>query len=174
MAEACGDTEEILALDRSARRLDKVVANCRRLGLSRVRSEVGDLLVRRPEPMGGVLLDAPCSSLSVLAANPDARWRKTEADIAEQAALQRRLLEAASAWVRPGGRLVYAVCTFSREESSEQRAWFLDRHPEFRLEAAAPGELPERCLGPEGELRVWPGSEGSAGIYALRFRRESK
>ncbi len=172
LAELTGDEREILAIDRSAARLEKVVANAGRLGLSRLRIEAGDVLTLPARPMDGVLLDAPCSSLGVLAANPDARWRRSEAQVAAAAALQARLLAAAARWLGPGGRLVYSVCTFTPEETAGQREDFLAAHPDLHLEPIGPDEVPARFLTPAGELLLLPDQDAGGGSYAFRCRRE--
>ncbi|MBN2170314.1 MAG: hypothetical protein JW819_03205 [Candidatus Krumholzibacteriota bacterium] len=161
-----------LALDASERRLEKVVANRDRLGLNRLRVEVGDLAARPPEPAAAVLLDAPCTALGVLADNPDARWRRTPDQIPALAARQRDLLDAAAAWVAPGGRLVYSVCTLTPEETTARRRDFLSRHPAFRPDPVGPGEAPARLITADGELMVWPERGGGQGGYAARFVRE--
>lgn len=71
----------------------------------------------RPGSFDRVLLDAPCSGLGALRRRADARWRLQPADIADLELLQRRLLAAAATLVRPGGVLLYSVCTITRSES---------------------------------------------------------
>ncbi len=85
-----------------------------------------------------VLLDAPCSGLGVLRRRPDARWRVTEASIGELAALQRELLAAAADLVRPGGCLVYSVCTLTRAETIDVDEWAAQHLDGFDA-VAAPG-----------------------------------
>ncbi|MBC8365989.1 hypothetical protein H8E52_01125 [bacterium] len=171
LAELAPPGTEILALDRSARRMEKVVANLHRLGFSDVKTEVADLLDTPPRPADSVLLDAPCTALGVLAENPDARWRKKESQIAELAKLQTDLLDAAAAWVKPGGRLIYSVCTLTPEETVEQRDAFLERFPAFRLEGIRREEPGGARVGPEGDLMIWPGRGEGSGMYAVRFQR---
>ena len=77
----------------------------------------------RPGAFDRVLVDAPCSGLGVLRRRPDARWRIQPADVGRLAALQRRLLEAALPLVRPGGLLVYSVCTLTRAETAGIDRW---------------------------------------------------
>ncbi len=171
LAEIAPAGTEILALDRSAARLEKVVANLSRLGFSDLRSEAADLLDSPARPCDSVLLDAPCTALGVLAENPDARWRKEPSQIGELAQLQSRLLHAAAAWVKPGGRLVYSVCTLTAEETVEQRDAFLERFPSFRLEGIRREEPGGNWAGAEGDLMIWPHRAGGSGMYAVRFRR---
>jgi 16S rRNA (cytosine967-C5)-methyltransferase len=90
-----------------------------------------------------VMLDAPCSNLGTLARRPDARWRKTPQQISELATLQAELLVAAAAVTRPGGTLVYSVCTISPREGEQQIDAFTQRHPEFS-ETSRRQTLPHR------------------------------
>ena len=71
------------------------------------------------EDAGGfdrILLDPPCTGLGTLRSNPDLRWRVREGDVATLAAAQEAMLERARGMLRPGGRIVYAVCTLSPRE----------------------------------------------------------
>jgi 16S rRNA (cytosine967-C5)-methyltransferase len=93
----------------------------------------------------------------VLRRHPEAKWRVAEPLIAQMAMVQRRLLDTAAARVRPGGVLVYSVCTFTAEEGPEQIASFLQRHREF----ARDGE----------DLHTWPHRDGADAFYAARLVR---
>ena len=70
----------------------------------------------------------------MLAKRADLRWRRTEQQLAEMAVLQGELLEAAAGLLAPGGVLVYGTCTTEPEETTEQIASFLAKHPEFSVE----------------------------------------
>lgn len=91
----------------------------------------------QPASYDGVLLDAPCSGLGVLRRNPELRWRLGSEDIARLAALQCQLLDSCAPLVKPGGRLVYAVCTQTPEETSRQVTAFLKRWPAYRQQKVA-------------------------------------
>ena len=121
-------------------------------------------------PFHGVLLDAPCTGLGVLRRRADARWRKEERDIATMAALQAELLDRAGALTRPGGVLVYSVCSLEPEETDGVVAAFLERTPAFRLEDARP-HLPGGFAGSEPVLRANPYRHGTDGVFAARLRR---
>jgi 16S rRNA (cytosine967-C5)-methyltransferase len=125
------------------------------------------------ESFDGVLVDAPCSGLGVLRRNPEARWRLQPADITVLAERQAMLLARAAPLVKPGGRLVYAVCTVTPEETDRQVATFLARHGDFRLQPLAdsvPGSWRELLDG-QGCLRSWPHRCGLDGFFAARFAR---
>lgn len=122
------------------------------------------------QPFDGVLLDAPCTGLGVLRRRADARWRKDPADIPTMAALQSALLDRAAALTRPGGVLVYSVCSLEPEETDRMVASFLERAPAFRLEDARPF-LPSGFAAAEPVLRATPHRHGTDGVFAARLRR---
>jgi 16S rRNA (cytosine967-C5)-methyltransferase len=142
--------------------------NARRLGLANVVAIVAD---GRSAPLrqGGldrVLVDAPCSGLGALRRRPDARWRVGSADVERLAVLQRQLLERAAACLRPGGILVYSVCTMTAAETVEIDEWLADRHP--ALVALEPPDEPWTSRG-RGALLL-PQAAGTDGMYVLRLR----
>jgi len=161
----------VVAADANGGRLRSVRAAAERLGLAAVvRSCVADG-ARPPFPPGTfdrVLLDAPCSGLGVLRRRPDARWRIRPAAIVELAALQQRLLAASAALLRPGGRLVYSVCTLTAAETIEVDAWAAEHLPHLVAEALP---APWRPHGRGG--LVLPTDAGTDGMFALVLRSEA-
>jgi 16S rRNA (cytosine967-C5)-methyltransferase len=115
-----------------------------------------------------VLLDAPCSGLGVLRRRPDARWRVQPGDVDELARLQRALLAAAAPTVRPGGRLVYSVCTLTPEETIEIDNWAEHALTEFvALERAG---SPWRPHG-RGAILL-PSDAHTDGMFVLVLERQ--
>ena len=110
-----------------------------------------------------VLLDAPCSGLGALRRRPDARWRVQEADVDRLAGLQRDMLTAAAGLVRPGGVLVYSVCTLTAAESIDHPA------PAGWTPLPRPG-APWRAYGDGG--RLLPQDADTDGMTVLRYRRQ--
>ena len=171
------------AVDRSPRKVAQVRAGAVRLGLSHVHTRAGDgaaaLAFSEHGAYDLVLVDAPCTGLGVLRRHPEAKWRVTEDDVSRLAAQQARLLANAARYVslggvrpegvRPGGVLVYSVCTFTREETTEITRGFLAAAPGFTLEPPTDASL--RALAPDGELRLFPHTHGTDAFYAARFRR---
>jgi 16S rRNA (cytosine967-C5)-methyltransferase len=157
----------VVALDVNERRAATVVANAAACGV-RVAVAVAD--GRRPPLAPGscdrVLVDAPCSGLGVLRRRPDARWRVRPADLPALAALQRELLEAAVALVRPGGLVVYSVCTLTRAETEGIDAWLAAAHPE--VAAVPPPGPPWEPVG--RGARLLPQAAGTDGMYLLAGR----
>ncbi|MBI3291565.1 MAG: hypothetical protein HYZ73_01975 [Elusimicrobia bacterium] len=131
---------------------------------------------RFPHMADGILLDAPCSGLGILRRRPELRWQKRRTDVeAHFPHLQDELLDGVANAVKPGGTLVYAVCTNEPEETDQRVIAFLHRHPEFALVHAsfslppAAVELTDRL----GLFRTWPHREGMDGFFAAKLVRES-
>lgn len=112
----------VTALDASAKRLERLRRNLARTGLSAEIVTANALEWEPSAPFDAVLLDAPCTATGTCRRHPDVLHRIGPRQIAEMAELQARLLERASGWLKPGGRLVYAVCSLEREEGEGQVA----------------------------------------------------
>lgn len=123
----------VVGADLRPGRAGLIAENARRLGATTIMSVSAD---GRAAPFAHgtfdrVLVDAPCSGLGVLRRRPDARWRVSEANVGELALLQSGLLEAAVDLVRPGGRLVYSVCTVTEAETTAVADRLEAGHPEL-------------------------------------------
>ena len=107
----------------------------------------------------------------------EVKLRRTAEDVDRLAALQAKLLAQVAHSVKPGGLLVYSVCTLTPEECDEQVQRFLTSHPTFHLERPPPGwALPPAdpdCIDEEGRLRTLPHRTGADGFYAVRLRKEA-
>lgn len=175
LAEQVGQDGRVDAFDLVPRRIEQLRDLVARWGVDgRVRAAVADATGPLPtadETYDRVLLDAPCTSLGLLRRRPEIRWRRTPEDVDERAALQARLLEAAAARVRPGGRLVYAVCTFTDEEGPAQIARFLAAHPTFAVVPPAPGHPAAPYVDATGALRTAPTDAGEDAFYAVALVR---
>jgi len=160
----------VVACDARASRTGLVAANAARLGLANLAAVVADGTSPplRAGSFDRVLVDAPCSGLGVLRRRPDARWRIGPGDIDGLVALQRRLLAAAAALVRPGGVLAYSVCTLTTAETADIDAWLATEYPRFEA-LAAPGP-PWQPLG--RGARVLPQAAGTDGMFLVLLRRE--
>jgi 16S rRNA (cytosine967-C5)-methyltransferase len=150
----------VVAADARPHRAGLVRDNARRLDL-RVPVVVAD--ARTPPFAGGtfdrVLVDAPCSGLGVLRRRADARWRVQPGDVTELAVLQRALLTGAMGVVRPGGRLVYSVCTLTTPETVDIDGWLAEQEPGWR--AVEPPGAPWRPHGRGAWLQPpWADTDG--------------
>ncbi len=171
---------KVTALDRSQDRLRRLKQNLDRLGLI-AEWEAADATIWNGAPgnqkgdFDAVLLDAPCSSTGTLRRHPDVAWLKDPRDIVKLAAAQDRLIDAALRLTRPGGTLLYCVCSLQPEEGPERIAAALARHGDLQrapLDEADVFGLRE-LLTSEGDLRTLPchlATEGGMdGFYAARL-----
>jgi 16S rRNA (cytosine967-C5)-methyltransferase len=171
LAEAMDDRGSVVAVDSNAGRLDLVHRAATRLGLHAVAPVAAD---GRALPFGAgrfdrVLVDAPCSGFGVLRRRPEARWRIEPGAVDELAALQRELLAHAAAMVKPGGRLVYSVCTLTSAETTAVDEWARTALPDFAAEV--PPGAPWRPWG-RGALLL-PQVAGTDGMYVLNLSRSA-
>lgn len=167
----------VVAVDKSGEKLKRLRSEMDRLGASLVKTCRTDL-DGAAESLAGrrfhrVLLDAPCSGLGVLRRNPDAKWSARKRRLSSFARRQDRFLRTAAAMVRPGGVLVYAVCSMEPEETRLVADRFMKERPEFTAEIP-PGVLSEqaaRLLAGDGTLETFPHRHDMDGFFAVRFRR---
>ena len=160
----------VIASDKSLGRLQRLLANERRLETTNVFPFVGDARHPAVAPVDAVLIDVPCTGTGTFRRHPDARWRLKISDLAVMSALQKTLIRAAAKVVKPGGLLVYSTCSLEPEENDEQVDSFLSENPDWILEAPPEGSVaPELLDG--GRLRVLPQRHGTDGAFAARLRR---
>ncbi|WP_120716583.1 RsmB/NOP family class I SAM-dependent RNA methyltransferase [Tsuneonella amylolytica] len=160
----------VTSVDKSAKRLDRLLENLERTGLA---AEVvaADALKWEPgRTWDAILLDAPCTATGTCRRHPDVLHRIGPNQIAEMAELQAALIERATGWLAPGGTLVYATCSLEPEEGEAQTAAVA--LPPLPI---APGELPAGLAPtPEGWLRTDPSmlaeDGGLDGFFAARWR----
>jgi 16S rRNA (cytosine967-C5)-methyltransferase len=163
----------VVAVDLHARKARVIADAAQRLGIGNLEAVAADALL--PIPGAGlssfdlVLLDAPCSGLGTLRRHPEMKMRRTPEDVDRLAQLQARLLSAVQGYVKPGGLLVYALCTLTPEECDEQVQRFLAAQPAFRLEPPPAGFPPDCLEGPF--MRTLPHRTGTDGFFAARLRR---
>jgi 16S rRNA (cytosine967-C5)-methyltransferase len=167
----------VIAVDRSADRLARLEGNLARLGLA-ARCIAADATTwTAPEPADCVLLDAPCTATGTIRRHPDIAHRKRPEDVARMAALQDRLLQAASAMIRPGGALVFATCSLQAEEGPARVEAFLAAHREFARDKVSPAEIGDvaEWRTPDGAVRTlpchWAERGGIDGFFMARLRR---
>lgn len=177
LAQLMGAQGCITAVDRSAARLSLLKEEMQRLGVLNVAPRQWDW-EEGPDPGGigrfdRVLIDAPCSGLGTLRRNPDIKWSASEKELGRHGEIQLRLLERAAACLKPGGVLVYAVCSPEPEETDEVVAAFLARSPSFGIDPD-PGLLPPAAaafLDSRGCLQIYPHVSYMDGFFAVRLKR---
>ena len=149
----------IWATDRNAKRLDTLKRRAARAKLFNYRTALWDGSAKLPTKtkFDGILLDAPCSGVGTWQRNPHARWTTTMDDVRELAATQLALLNHVAGSLKPGGRLVYAVCTLTRSETTAVADAFTTAHPE---------------LEPLSAQFLWPHELDANGMFIAAWRRK--
>ena len=162
----------VLATDVRAAALAEARRRTQRLGLQEIEiaRHDGTQPLTPAARFDGVLVDAPCSGLGMWARRPDARWQITPQTIRSCADLQGRLLDNAARHVRPGGRLVYSVCTMTSAETIEVVRRFEERHPTFEAEAMEHPLQPGVSAHP---LWIWPWDGPCGGMFIARWRNRA-
>lgn len=169
----------IYAFDVSEKRLNNLKPRFKRSGLSnlhiqRITNE-NDIKVKRlAGKIDRVLVDAPCSGLGTLRRNPDLKWRQSSQSIDELKAKQAAILAAAASLLKPGGRLVYATCSFIPEENQTVINEFLAAHPQFGLLNCAELLSQQKIPLDTGEfLQLFPKPHQTDGFFAAALTRNN-
>lgn len=173
-------TGRLYALDVNEKRLNNFKPRQAKSGLSNVHpiliDSENDVKVKRlAGKIDRVLVDAPCSGLGTLRRNPDLKWRQSPQAVAELNQKQAAILASASRLVKPGGRLVYATCSFIRSENQDIVEGFLATHPDFILKPAGEVLAEQKIDLPMGDwFELWPHRHHTDGFFAAVLERKAK
>lgn len=172
LAAAMGNSGKIYAYDSDARRMTDIIPRATRAGVT-------NLELRTPlnkDPLNGlqgemdlVFVDAPCTGSGTWRRHPDAKWRLTPDTLQRRLNEQRKVLDQASEFVKPGGRMVYVTCSFFAEENEQQVEAFLARNDAFKLRKLT---LFPDFTTPQGYLRLSPRTAGTDGFFAALLDRK--
>lgn len=163
------------ARDVSEYKVQLMEENFRRADAVNIEAVCRDACVYEEETAGSadiVLADVPCSGLGVIGRKTDIKYKMTPEKQEQIIKLQRKILENAAAYVRPGGILIYSTCTIAREENQDNIHWFVNHYP-FQPESLDPylcEELHSETTG-QGYLQLLPGVHESDGFFIARLRR---
>jgi 16S rRNA (cytosine967-C5)-methyltransferase len=176
LAALAGNRAELLAIDKHPQRVALIRRGAARLGCKGIETRAWDL--SEPPPFleaasfDRILVDAPCSGLGVLRRNPESRWRRTPDDIRTLAQLQTTILGHVVPLLRPGGCLLYSVCTFTAAETDAVVQQLLAKHPQLALDnlrTSVPAGWAE-LITTSGCLRTLPHRhDGMDAFFAARF-----
>jgi 16S rRNA (cytosine967-C5)-methyltransferase len=167
---------DVTAVDSSQSRLARLRENLDRTHLAATLVEVDALTWKPKRQFDAILLDAPCSATGTFRRHPEVLYRARPPIIATGSELQGQLLDRAAGWLKPGAPLIYSVCSLEPQEGEQVIAAFLDRQADFRLDAPAPGGLPDFAApSSEGWVRILPGlleqQGGLDGFFMARLVR---
>ncbi|MBE0447156.1 MAG: 16S rRNA (cytosine(967)-C(5))-methyltransferase RsmB [Actinobacteria bacterium] len=176
MAELMQNKGQIISVDINPNRVNLMKQNIERMGATIALALKADVTKLRPvvkKPVDRILLDAPCSGLGVLSRRPDARWAKKPEQIDGLSHLQTDMLVSAADLVKPGGVLVYSVCTLTKQETRLVVERLLRVREDFYVEDVSP-YLPEalRADVKDGVIQLLPYKHGIDGLFIARLRRE--
>lgn len=118
----------------------------------------------------GVLVDAPCSGVGTWQRNPHARWTTTLDDVKELAAVQKQLLANVAASLKPGGKLIYSVCTLTKSETIDVVEFFEKQFPDFKPLAVSNPLQPNAVASPQ--VWLWPQDCGGNGMFVAAWRKD--
>lgn len=176
LAELMEDSGRVTAVDIHRSRLALVEKAARRLGLSCIETVAADgRQIHRcglPAP-DRILVDAPCSGLGVIGRLPELKWRRRAEELPGMRRLQLSLLEAAAALLRPGGKLLYSVCSNEPEETAAVARSFTARNPAFSLQPEY-AALPENLAGAvtrAGPIELFPHRHGLDGFFFALWQK---
>lgn len=146
----------VTAVDASASRLGRLRENLERTHLSAQLVEANALAWEPKGRFDAILLDAPCSATGTFRRHPEVLYRARPQVIGEHAKLQAKLLDRAAAWLKPGGAIVYSVCSLEPQEGEEVILSFLSRNLGFHIEPPR-GQPSFAPISPQGWIRILPG-----------------
>lgn len=167
---------KVIAVDASEKRLQRLAENFARTRLP-VRSVAADVMEWQPEaPADAILLDAPCSATGIFRRHPDVLYRARPRAIAALAEAQKAMLGRAADWLKPGGTLVYSVCSLEPDEGEAVLESFLRSRSDYRLDPVFDAELPTGLEPREdGTIRILPGVFADVGgadaFFVARMKR---
>jgi len=162
------------ASDRAEWRLQKLKRRTGRAKAFNYRSVFWDGGKKLPTKtkFDGVLVDAPCSGIGTWQRNPQARWTTGENDVRELSAIQKNLLANVAPSVKPGGKLVFSVCTLSRAETTEVAEAFTTSQPDFEPMVFPEIKLNQRTVSDASSLTLWPQDLDGNGMFIAGWRRK--
>lgn len=173
MADLMDDSGEIVAVESDKNRIPDLESNIIRLGLKSVKIVHAD--VRELSGSGmfdSILLDAPCSATGVIRRNPDIKYRLSRSDFQRLAARQLGMIMSVSALLKPGGRMVYSVCSIEPDEGEEVINNFLQKTEGFSIISEAPEYMSQFQISEgAGMYRTYPHRHSIDGFFAALIKR---
>jgi 16S rRNA (cytosine967-C5)-methyltransferase len=162
------------ASDRAAWRLQKLKRRAGRAKVFNYRSVAWDGGAKLPTKtkFDGVLVDAPCSGIGTWQRNPQARWTTEPNDVRELSEIQKKLLANVAPSVKPGGKLIFSVCTLTRAETTDVAEAFTASHPDFEPLVWDEIKLEGRSVKNVSQLTLWPQDLGGNGMFIAGWRRK--
>ncbi len=176
IAQIMKNSGDIIAADTENRKLESLNMDMQKLGIDIVETKILNILKSSIKDFDfyfdRVLIDAPCTGLGVLRRNPDTKWKRSKNDIARLGAKQKKMLNCAANLVKPGGILVYAVCSCEKEENENVIDNFLKKRKDFSIDKDFKSDRFKQFINREGYLKTYPHINNMDGFFAARLKRK--
>ena len=168
----------VIATDIESEKLEMLQADAKRLGINIIQTKPLNILKSSIKDFDfyfdRVLIDAPCTGLGVLQRNPDTKWKRSKKDIERLSAKQKKMLNSGANLVRPGGILVYAVCSCEKEENEDVIYSFLEKRKDFLIDKDFHSDKYSLFITNQGFLKTYPDPKNMDGFFAARLIWKSK
>ncbi len=178
MAQIMDNKGIVTASDIELEKLEMLQLDAERLGITIIQTKNMDILKTSIKDFDSyfdrVLIDSPCTGLGVLQRNPDTKWKCSKKDIERLSAKQKKMINSAANLVKPGGILVYAVCSCEKEENEDVIHSFLDKRKDFSIDKDFYSDKYSSLITSYGFLKTYPDSKDMDGFFAARLIRKSK
>lgn len=178
MAQLMENKGHITAVDIEGYKLEALQAEAVRLGISIIRTKTANLIKTTVKDFNDyfdrVLVDSPCTGLGVIQRNPDTKWKRRPQDISRLSGRQKKILNAAANFVKPGGILVYAVCSCEVEENENVIHAFLNKRKDYLIDNDFNYDNFASLMSSEGFIKTYPETNNMDGFFAARLRRKLK
>lgn len=178
IAQLLGGKGAVYAVDKFDAKIKMIKQTAERLSVTNVEYIQDDALDFQSEKVKDIkfdkiLLDAPCSGLGVLSKKPEIRWKRELQDIIVLSELQKKMLNAAPKYLKPGGVIVYSTCTTEQEENMDVVKDFLEKNPDFMIDDASK-YVNKELINSEGCIETFPHKHGIDGAFAARLVRKQE
>ena len=173
IAELMGNTGRVRAFDIHKNKLSLIKENLNRIGITNTTCDVMDATEYSEELFESadrVLIDVPCSGLGIIRKKPEIKWSKNLRDIDGIIDIQRNIMENASQYVKKGGVLLYSTCTLNKNENESNVDWFIESHPEFKIEPLFYGEFDNINYSDKGYVTIFP-NEYMDGFFIAKIKK---
>lgn len=181
MREMSNETVRIIAVEKNASQMERARETAKRLGCDeQIEWVFQDFMDFRPKaPVDRVLLDAPCTGLGVLRRHPEGKWHKSESGIKDLAKQQRLMIDHALGMLKPGGEMIYSVCSFELDETEAQAKWVKETYGS-KVELVSPvSRLPDyfkRYVTRENVLMIYAGNQDEMdgfGAFIIKWKGDA-
>lgn len=178
IAQLLGGKGKVYAVDKYDAKIKMIKQAAERLGVTNVEYIQDDAIEFQSDAVKDmkfdkILLDAPCSGLGVLSKKPEIRWKRELKDVLSLSELQKKMLNAAPKYLKPGGVIVYSTCTTEQEENMDVVKDFLEKNPDFMIDDASKF-VNKELVNPEGCVETFPHRHGIDGAFAARLIRKQE